>query len=83
MESFLDYDDISLIYSSEDHKENTAEDDIEDEDKIVVVTDKNEEITNEILINGDEKGQTNAEFSDWGKMYFAERGRWLRSRCEV
>ena len=87
MDSFMDYDDISLIYS----KEITAEDNNEgddyfegDEDQIVVVTDKNAEITHEILINGDEEVQIGTgcskSKSDRARVNFAERIKWLRSR---
>ena len=81
MDSFMDYDDISLIYTKENI---TGDDDFEeeDEDRIVIVTDKNAEITHEVLINGDEEVQigTGCSKSDRAKVNFAERIKWLRSR---
>lgn len=89
MDSFMDYDDISLIYSkviSREEKDLGDEDSSseENEDQIVVVTDKNDEITHEILINGDEEVQISnggsKSKSDRAKLNLAERIKWLRSR---
>ena len=87
MDSFMDYDDISLIYSKEVTEQETNERDDsreENEDRIVVVTDKNQEITHEILINGDEEVQISnmgsKSRSDRVRVSFAERIKWLRSR---
>ena len=87
MDSFMDYDDISLIYSkviTGEEKDEGDDNGTENADQIVVVTDKNDEITHEILINGDEevqisKGRSKSK-SDRAKMNLAERIKWLRSR---
>ena len=89
MDSFMDYDDISLIYSkviSREEKDLGDEESTEEEneDQIVVVTDKNDEITHEILINGDEEVQISnggsRSKSDRTKLNLAERIKLLRSR---
>ena len=89
MDSFMDYDDISLIYSkviSREEKDLGDEESTEEEneDQIVVVTDKNDEITHEILINGDEEVQISnggsRSKSDRIKLNLAERIKLLRSR---
>ena len=89
MDSFMDYDDISLIYSrviSREEKDlGDDEDSEENEDQIVVVTDKNDEITHEILINGDEEvqisnGGSKSKSDRRAKLNLAERIKWLRSR---
>ena len=87
MDSFMDYDDISLIYSkviTGEEKDEGDDNGTENEDQIVVVTDKNDEITHEILINGDEEVQIGTgcskSKSDRARVNFAERIKWLRSR---
>ena len=85
MDSFMDYDDISLIYSKViSREEKDLGDEEENEDQIVVVTDKNDEITHEILINGDEEVQISnggsRSKSDRTKLNLAERIKLLRSR---
>jgi len=84
LDTFMDYDDISIIYKScEEH--NNREDIVakdSPEDQIVVVTDKNEEITHEILINGTEETSPRSNYRDGLKLNIniAERIKWLRSR---
>ena len=88
LDTFMDYDDISIIYKScgeQGNHEDTVARDSTEEDQIVVVTDKNEEITHEILINGAEEKCPTTTASDYRdglklNINIAERIKWLRSR---
>ena len=70
LDSFIDYDDISIIYKSVEEKEKR---DVGDENEIIVVTNKDEATTREIVINGSEPAKTE-------KTSMRERLTWLRSK---
>ena len=86
LESFIDYDDISIIYKTSEAGAANHDQDIS-EDQIVVVTDKNEEITHEITINGIDDTEENADTEPKLKLglssqvkKFKSFGRWMINR---
>ena len=70
LDSFIDYDDISIIYKTIEDKEKREKETSVDDNEIVVVTDKDEEGTREIVINGSE---TNKKIS-------GEKWKWWKSK---
>ena len=78
LDSFIDYDDISIIYKTVDDREKTdvvtASPIGGDHNEIVVVTDKDEEVTREIIINGSETSNKTSRTN------MRERLIWLKSK---
>ena len=70
LDSFIDYDDISIIYKTIEDKEKSEQETSVDDHEIVVVTDKAEEGTREIVING----------SETSKKISREKWKWWKSK---
>ena len=70
LDSFIDYDDISIIYKTIEDKEKSERETSVDDNEIVVVTDKDEEVIREIVINGSETHKKNSR----------EKWKWWKSK---
>ena len=77
LDSFIDYDDISIIYKTVEDKGKREAVTGGDESEIIVVTDRNEEATREIIIDGSETKQKAPRRS------LRERLTWLKSRGKL
>ena len=90
LDSFIDYDDISIIYKTVEDKEKSEKVTSVDDNEIVVVTDKDEEGTLEIVINGSEPSSKKTSREKW--KWWKSKGRLIlrsfscncfRGRCSA